>query len=77
MSMFWNEAAQNKSFGKSFSEFVTTSWPADECVTETRYHPGNTVPTMKHDSGNIMLWNSFSSAGTGNIAFQLQNWKPI
>ncbi len=29
--------------------------------------PTNTIPTVKYDDGNIMLWGCFSSAGTGEL----------
>jgi len=30
-------------------------------------HPKNTIPTVKHGGGNIMLWGCFSAKGTGKL----------
>ncbi len=31
------------------------------------YDPKNTIPTVKHGGGNIMLWGCFSVKGTGQL----------
>ena len=31
------------------------------------YNPKNTIPTVKHWGGNLMLWGCFSAKGTGRI----------
>ena len=29
--------------------------------------PANTIPTVKHDGGSIMLWCCFATGGTGQL----------
>ena len=31
------------------------------------YNPKNTIPTVKHGGGNLMLWGCFSAKGTGRL----------
>ena len=40
------------------------------CVWRKRnaeYNPKNTIPTVKHGGGNLMLWGCFSAKGTGRF----------
>ena len=32
-------------------------------------HPENTIPTLKHSGGSIMLWGCFSLAVTGKLVW--------
>ena len=37
------------------------------CKPNTSHHPENTIPTVNHDGGSIMLWGCFSLTGTGKL----------
>ena len=37
------------------------------CRVWTKRNPKNTIPTVKHGGGNLMLWGCFSAKGTGRL----------
>ncbi|KAG1927953.1 hypothetical protein F2P79_023898 [Pimephales promelas] len=40
------------------------------CLSQKKHaelHPKNTIPTVKHGGGNIMLWGCFPAKGTGKL----------
>jgi len=37
------------------------------------HHPKNTIPTVKHGSGSIMLWGCFSLARTGKLVEEMMD----
>ncbi|MGH0116091.1 UNVERIFIED_CONTAM: hypothetical protein FKN15_023124 [Acipenser sinensis] len=58
--VLWSDETKIELFGLSAKRYV---W----CKANTAHHPENTIPTLKHGGGSIMLWGCFSSAGTGKL----------
>lgn len=58
--MLWSDETKIELFGINTKKYV---WRKDGSAHE----PRNTIPTVKHGGGNMMLWGSFSSAGTGAL----------
>ena len=59
-TILWSDETKLELFGHMDAEYV---WRKKG----EAYKPKNTVPTVKHGGGNIMLRGCFSSSGTGNL----------
>lgn len=59
-NVLWSDETKVELFGHNSKRYV---WRK----TNTAHHPNNTIPTVKHGGGSIMLWGCFSSAGTGAL----------
>ena len=47
--------------------FGIKSTPRVWSKRNAEYNPKNTIPTVKHGGGNLMLWGCFSAKGTGRL----------
>ena len=56
--ILWSDETKIELFGVNSKRYV---WRKPG----TAHHLPNTIPTVKHGGGSIMLWGCFSAAGTG------------
>ncbi len=58
MKVLWSDETKIELFGINTTRRVWRRRNAD---------PKNTIPTVKHGGGNIMIWGCFSAKGTGQL----------
>ncbi|KAK3543914.1 hypothetical protein QTP70_031165 [Hemibagrus guttatus] len=59
-NVMWSDETKIELFGKNSTCRVWRRKNAE-------LHPKNTIPTVKHGGGNIMLWGCFSAKGPGRL----------
>ena len=58
--VMWSDETKIELFGINSTRRVWRKRNAE-------YNPKNTIPTVKHGGGNLMLWRCFSAKGTGRL----------
>ncbi len=59
-NVIWSDETKIELFGKNSTCPVWRRKNAE-------LHPKNTIPTVKHGGGNVMLWGCFSAKGPGRL----------
>ncbi len=59
-NVIWSDETKIELFGKNST---CRAWRRKNA----ELHPKNTIPTVKHGGGNIMLWGCFSAKGPGRL----------
>ncbi|KAK3526009.1 hypothetical protein QTP70_012796 [Hemibagrus guttatus] len=59
-NVIWSDETKIELFGKNSTYHVWRRKNAE-------LHPKNSIPTVKHGGGNIMLWGCFSAKGPGRL----------
>ena len=60
MKVMWSDETKIELFGINLTCRVWRKRNAE-------YNPKNTIATVKHGGGNLMLWGCFSAKGTGRL----------
>ena len=58
--ILWSDEMKIELFGLNAKRYIW--WKPS-----TGHHPSNTIPTVKHGGGGVVLWGSFSAAVTGRL----------
>ncbi len=58
--ILWSDKTKIELFGQNAKCYVWSK-------PGTAHHLANTIPTVKHGGGSIMLWGCFSAAETGRL----------